>query len=501
VAVPRALSEKILRTARRQLDEIDADADVDDKLQVDHVDIDDDDDDDHDDRGDVDNSGELLRLPRYATRTDNDDNEDVVTSSRMARRTGAERSKLRSDAAPKKNKKANNVPVGRPFQADGDDDDDDDDDVDDEDVVDDDGGDELEVQGGAEMDASDMAAMELFFKASKATSAASTAPRQARQTLGDIIMQKLQEHKDAITHGDAEDDRSQTKLNPKVRAVYAEVGTFLKSCRSGKLPKAFSLIPTLQNWEEVLWITEPHSWSAFAMLKATTLFANASNEKISQRFYALVLLPRVRDEVQAHKKVSSQVYQAIRKALRKPGAFFKGLVLPLAEDPDTSSKEAYVFCTIIKATSVPLLHSAAALMKLCEMPYTVASAMFLRVLIMKRYALPYKTIDALFVHFMSFLNHAERLPNLWHECLLVYAQRYKTDLEAEQKEALKALLRAHSHFKITPVIRHELFLSECRGGAPPVIDDIDDGSVAYDLTPAQRLAAQLQEAQMADNNE
>jgi essential nuclear protein 1 len=494
VAVPRALSEKILRTARRQLDEIDADADLDDKVhddddddEVDHVDVDGDDDD-----GDVD-GGELLRLPRYATRTDNDDNEDVVTSSRMARRTGAERSKLRTDA-PQKNKKAN-VPVGRPFQAA--DDDDDDDDVDDDDD-DDDGGDadELEVQGGAEMDASDMAAMEHFFKASKATAAASTAPRQARQTLGDIIMQKLQEHKDAITHGDAEDDRSQTKLNPKVRAVYAEVGAFLKSCRSGKLPKAFSLIPTLQNWEEVLWITEPHSWSAFAMLKATSLFANASNEKISQRFYALVLLPRVRDEVQAHKKVSSQVYQAIRKALRKPGAFFKGLVLPLAEDPDTSSKEAFVLCTIIKATSVPLLHSAAALMKLCEMPYTVASAMFLRVLIMKRYALPYKTIDALFVHFMSFLNHGERLPNLWHECLLVYAQRYKTDLEAEQKEALKALLRAHSHFKITPVIRRELFLSECRGGAPPVLDDIDDGSVAYDLTPAQRLAAQLQETQM-----
>jgi hypothetical protein len=129
--------------------------------------------------------------------------------------------------------------------------------------------------------------------------------------------------------------------------------------------------------------------------------------------------------------------------------------------------------------------------------------MFLRCLIMKRYALPYKTIDAVFVHFMSFINETDRMPNLWHECLFVFAQRYKTDLEPEQKEALKALLRVHSHFKITPVIRRELYESECRNGAPPVIDDIDDQTVGADgLTPAQRLVARLQlQHQQNDDND
>lgn len=42
-----------------------------------------------------------------------------------------------------------------------------------------------------------------------------------------------------------------TRMNPKVVKVYKSVGTILSRYRSGKLPKAFKLIPNLSNWEEV----------------------------------------------------------------------------------------------------------------------------------------------------------------------------------------------------------------------------------------------------------
>jgi hypothetical protein len=46
----------------------------------------------------------------------------------------------------------------------------------------------------------------------------------------------------------------------------------------------------------------------------------------------------------------------------------------------------------------------------------------------------------------------------------------QTDLEAEQKEGLKVLLRKHTHRAITPEIRRELFTSNCRHNVAPVGD-------------------------------
>jgi essential nuclear protein 1 len=46
---------------------------------------------------------------------------------------------------------------------------------------------------------------------------------------------------------------------------------------------------------------------------------------------------------------------------------------------------------------------------------------------------------------------------LWHQALLVFAQRYKLDLDDNQRQRLKLLLRVHSHHIITGEIRRELF--------------------------------------------
>ena len=54
------------------------------------------------------------------------------------------------------------------------------------------------------------------------------------------------------------------------------------------------------------------------------------------------------------------------------------------------------------------------------------------------------------------------MPVLWHQALLTFAQRYKSDVSSEQKEALLELLKKHSHPEITHEIRRELNLAQCR---------------------------------------
>lgn len=45
----------------------------------------------------------------------------------------------------------------------------------------------------------------------------------------------------------------------------------LSKYRSGKLPKAFKIIPALSNWEQILYVTDPEAWTAAAMYQATRL--------------------------------------------------------------------------------------------------------------------------------------------------------------------------------------------------------------------------------------
>ena len=41
------------------------------------------------------------------------------------------------------------------------------------------------------------------------------------------------------------------QVDPRVRSMYKDVGKILSRYRSGKLPKAFKVVPILKNWEQV----------------------------------------------------------------------------------------------------------------------------------------------------------------------------------------------------------------------------------------------------------
>jgi essential nuclear protein 1 len=212
-------------------------------------------------------------------------------------------------------------------------------------------------------------------------------------------------------------------MNPKVIDVYTKVGLLLSRYKSGPMPKTFKILPTLRDWEEVLYITNPHEWTPQATYQATRLFASNLKSKMAQRFYNLILLEKVRDDIEENKKLNYHLYMALKKAFYKPAAFFKGILLPLCESGNCTLREAAIIGSVLIKISIPVLHSAAALLKLAEMDYTGPNSLFIRILLDKKYALPFKVIDSLVFHYLQFKNDQREMPVLWHQSLLVFAQR------------------------------------------------------------------------------
>ena len=155
----------------------------------------------------------------------------------------------------------------------------------------------------------------------------------------------------------------------------------------------------------------------------------------------------------------------------------QGLLLPLCQSGTCTLREAVIFSSVINRVSIPVVHSAAALLRLAEMPYAGTTSFFIRVLLDKKYALPYRVVrlrlsssstaatrtsvclpwhanslptnslwfparenspiaawlmgcvhfsqvDAVVDHFMRFQQEERTLPVVWHQSLLVFVQRY-----------------------------------------------------------------------------
>ena len=149
-----------------------------------------------------------------------------------------------------------------------------------------------------------------------------------RKTLAEIISEKISEKRTEIDTQFSESSfagtETKAELDPAVIEMYEGVGKVLERYRSGKIPKAFKVIAQFRNWEELLVLTRPDKWTAAAMYKATKIFTANLKEKMAQRFFNQILLPRVLDDIITYQRLSFHLYQALGKALFKPGAFFKG---------------------------------------------------------------------------------------------------------------------------------------------------------------------------------
>lgn len=302
--------------------------------------------------------------------------------------------------------------------------------------------------------------------------------------LADLIMDKIGE-KQTELHAQLSDAGTlkMEEVDPRVKEMYEGVRDVMKRYRSGKVPKAFKIIPKLRNWEQILYITEPHNWSAAAMYQGTRIFSSILAQHMAQRFYNLVLLPRIRDDLAEYSRLNAHLYAAMRKALFKPAAFMKGLILPLLESGDCTLREAIIIGSVIARNQIPVLHSSACLLRICEMDYSGANSIFIRIFLEKRYALPYRVIDAAVFHFLRFEHDKRVMPVLWHQSLLTFVQRYKNDISTEQREVLMHLLRKQCHPKITQEIRRELQAAKCRDieMSEPINQDNIGGAMAIDM--------------------
>ncbi|KND88727.1 Uncharacterized protein C13G1.09 [Tolypocladium ophioglossoides CBS 100239] len=309
--------------------------------------------------------------------------------------------------------------------------------------------------------------------------------------LADLILEKIAAHEASEARKKADLPVDEYELPPKVVEAYTKIGQILSRYKSGPLPKPFKILPTIPHWEEILEITKPESWTPNACYQATRIFVS-HKPFIVQRFLEMVILEKVREDIYENKKLNVHLFNSLKKALYKPAAFFKGFLFPLVGSGTCTLREAHIISAVLVRISVPVLHSAAAIKGLCDIAAQEASQgsegggatnIFIKALLEKKYALPYLVIDALVFHFLRFRSvdpasaqqgdamtgvYAEgdaktKLPVIWHQSLLAFAQRYKGDVTEDQREALLDLLLSHGHSAIGPEVRRELLAGRGRG--------------------------------------
>jgi essential nuclear protein 1 len=173
--------------------------------------------------------------------------------------------------------------------------------------------------------------------------------------LADLITAKLEAHENRVQFKDEPNEPRRPPLPPKVIEVYKKlsplmlilttrVGILLSRYKSGKLPKAFKIIPSTYNWEAILQLTSPENWTPHATYEATRLFVSNLDSNQAQRYAGSpivtdhrfindILLDKVRDDIAENQKLNYHLYMAVKKSLYKPGAFFKGFLFPLCQVP------------------------------------------------------------------------------------------------------------------------------------------------------------------------
>jgi essential nuclear protein 1 len=251
----------------------------------------------------------------------------------------------------------------------------------------------------------------------------------------------------------------ETDLPAEVIEHYTRIGKFLSCYTVGKIPKGFKVLPTRKQWEELLYFTNPVEWTAHAHYQATKIFASNLNDNLAQRYFNLVLLPAVRSDIKQKKKLHFQLYQALKKAMFKPLAFMKGILIPLADAQDCTLREAVIVGSVVGKMTVPMAYGAASLFKLASKysdNWTPVKSLLITMLVNKKYALPTQVVEGLVSHYESFAFAESKMPVLWHTSLLTFVQRYKDSLTGDQKSRLLDLIRIQSHYQISPEVRREL---------------------------------------------
>lgn len=247
-------------------------------------------------------------------------------------------------------------------------------------------------------------------------------------------------------------DQSSSILDQEILDIYEKVALILSRYKSGKLPKAFKVIPNLKNWEQVLQLTRPEDWTPNATHQAAKIFLGTFSPKLAARFLTLVVLPKIRQDFETNKKLNPHYYETVALSISKPSAFFTGLLIPLCIDDETTQKEAAIMASILKKMSIPVLYSAAALIKLTGYSFYGPRAIIMRTLIDKKYSLPQTAIASL-VDFVEKTSHMEENNTvLWQQLVLSFCEKYGCDFSSQDKQRILSAANRLPHDPITSEI-------------------------------------------------
>nr|BAN66050.1 bystin family protein [Babesia bovis] len=249
---------------------------------------------------------------------------------------------------------------------------------------------------------------------------------------------------------------AETESIRKMRAVFSEIGVYMSKYTSGGLPKAFKFLPRMSNWEEFLELTHPENWTPNAMYEATRILASNMTDSTVEKFYSKVLLPTVRKDIRGSRKLNYHLYMALKKAMYKPTAWFKGIMVPLVEE-GCLYREAAIIGNILRRMSIPILHASAFILRLCQCQRWYGSSSFIMsIMLQKQYNLPKNVVQECVQYFCKFENFGDLLPVIWHQSLLILVTSYKHYFTPADFASIKRLTKVHVHPHITPAIIHLL---------------------------------------------
>ncbi|GAN02232.1 bystin [Mucor ambiguus] len=278
-------------------------------------------------------------------------------------------------------------------------------------------------------------------------------------------------------------DQSLSATNSQVIQIYKKIGCLLARFQStmNRLPKALKIIPSLSNWNEILLLTEPSSWTPQATCEVTRLFLTSIKATQTKQYFQCVLLHAVRNNLakSANSQLDPALYIALKKALAcNPALFMKGLLFPLCESNTCTVAEACTLATVLGQTKIPALQSATALLRLSEQFFTLPLCILVHVFVQKRQALPYRVVDILTFKYFCQRENLQQLPTMWYQSLLLFAQSYSIDMVPTQKRALLALIQRVTRNDELSILIEKTLKSAIKSNVQELETDDSDDTVA-----------------------
>lgn len=220
----------------------------------------------------------------------------------------------------------------------------------------------------------------------------------------------------------------------KILKILERTSLLLKIYRSGKVPKLLKSLPMLKNFEEILWLLRPDSWSPQALYIITRLFVSRLDNLQMGRFLSQILAPRLQEAVFRSKKISSHLFLSLKVSTNRSKNFFSSLLFPILRGQSCTLKEAIILGSIINRASFLQENVIWSLINLLDDPCTPPKLILIRIFLSKNYTLPYRVLDILLDFF--FKNSVISKNSNFKKCVFIFFRNYSNFISNEDKKRI-----------------------------------------------------------------